>query len=1192
MAEQQNNETLKQMLSGFSAMQYNLGLLPMPQAQAMAGAAAPFQAPPPPPPVPHPSEAAMQAMNMQQNMMQQTLQAAQQTRYTPPPSAPTPSIGVMGPMMGSAMPMGGFGGGAPFVSPLGGGGGGFGGGGGMPMGGGGHGGGGSGMMMSTAPFAPRLPSVFNPFAPTLPSAHFATPAMRNMQLMQHHESQVMGAISGVGTAAMGIGGSVIGGALGSAFGPLGTIAGSYIGGKIGGAVSNMIFNPVTQDYARGRQIQQMTSPFMVSGTNLNTVTGQGLDPTGARQVATGIRHLARDAEFERTGFNTQDAMRIMQTSGQAGLLTGAQSPDQIVSKVKEISKTVSVLMKITGDPDVRHAIQSLGQMRDMGFNGLAAQAGAVSNRMAFARMAGVSQQTMGAMMAAGGEMAGQFGLVGATGAMAGGFGAAQANMAASSGALNDLQLARAGGKAGLGQINAQAQLSAMNNDQYLLAAMGRDAKGRMTVDMNEFRRVQGMSFDEVQQRAADTLRQMDSKGIFEWNTRRQEFKDQVAQKLRPGEMQMMVLQQARAFQNQFRPGEMSLGSALQATTGMGADQARALELQFSSRKYWDAQVQQLQVQRREIAEQERAQREGYRTPGLMTRMRRGIGNFMGDVSDTLSSPVRRIADHFEHVAEDKEAQAHGERLYRYGESSIAHDEGEREMMRRSLRRGGLRARTSGANFVDEMGTGGLGGALNRSMGRQLNRMGSFLGLTADSDANKLAAIADYSKGRYTSLGETFGDPRDALARVQDVMGAGAAYNASSMTGKARNTMYQRISDAAGPTGRKIDASAVLGATTQAVISDLKGMKAGYIKSARAFSESDFKKAYIAKAIQVGNMTEAQAEASWNANKRDIMANVTETVKASGDKSLIEPLAKAAEVAHRAGAVDLSGSEEAAKEAISDKLKMSGMGDLSDKGMQAVKAVLAHNDNETIMIATAIRARTSGNEEEKRVAERTLSDLRDKLGDKYGDKEKEAMKLATSMNQDVADAFERTFRGTQDTQGISKSLDLVKEAAGDKMALAAQKEFKQKLDRVHKGAGGAKSVAEAVDMLSDDEIDQLDKQTQDAIRKYRKGGAGGEEALMALVEKAGPKGKTTRHGGGSSEALDALDQQIADLESARDQYGTQEGGGDDTGLQAQSTTLFASAVKEFAEAVKTQKGEAEGSALSWNNPMVLARLMEK
>jgi hypothetical protein len=151
-------------------------------------------------------------------------------------------------------------------------------------------------------------------------------------------------------------------------------------------------------------------------------------------------------------------------------------------------------------------------------------------------------------------------------------GAGLANFAVSSGAVNDLQLARAGGKSGLAAINARGQLAAMQDERYLLAAMGRDAKGRMTVDMDAYRQAQGMSFREVSERAAEALRTMGKEGIFEWNTRKQEFKDQIAQKLSPLEMNMNMIRQARAFQSAV-PG-MTMGTALQMTTGMDANAAR------------------------------------------------------------------------------------------------------------------------------------------------------------------------------------------------------------------------------------------------------------------------------------------------------------------------------------------------------------------------------------------------------------------------------------------------------------------------------------------------------------------------------------------------------------------------------------------------------------------------------------------
>ncbi len=1170
MADQPSNETIRQMLSGFSAMQYNLGLLPMQQSQAMAGAPAPFQAPPPPPPVPHPSEAALAAMATHQNMVQQTLQAAQITRYQPPPSAPMPSLMSMSPTMGGGMMMGGGGGGFGAMggfAPISGAMGGF-----APFAGGGGGGGG---------MAGRLPSIFNPFAPTLPQAHFESPAMRNLQLMQHAQSNVMGAVAGVGSAAMGIGGSVLGGALGSMLGPLGTIAGSWLGGKIGGAVSGMIFNPVTQDFARGRQIQQMTSPFMVTGPFLNTATGQGMDPRAARDVASGIRHLQRDYDFERTGFNTADTMRIMQMSAGQGLLTGAQSPDQLVQKVKEVSKTVKVLMKITGDPDVRDAIHALGQMREMGFQGLAAQAGAVANRATFARMAGMSQAQMTQQMMMGADMAGQFGLVGATGANAAMFGVGAANVAASSGALNDLQLARAGGRGGLGQINARGSLAAMQNDQYLLAAMGRDAQGRMTVDMEAFRRAQKMDFGQVQEKAAEALRQMGTQGIFEWNTRRQEFKDQVAQKLRPGEMQMMMLRQARSFQAQV-PG-MTLGTALQETTGMDADQARALELQFSSRRYWEGIAQQGEARRADIIAQQRARREERRTPGLMTRMGRGVRGFMGDVSDTLSSPFRSISEHFDRVHEEEEAASRGERISRYDESAIARDDAERALLRRSMQRGTLRGIGAGPNFVDQMGTGGLTGAFGRSAGRQLNRIGSFLGLSAESDANRLAAVADYSRGRYTSLGETFGDPRDALARVQDVIEAGKAAGGTPMKGADIGTLYQRIADQ-GKGGH--NAAAIIGDAKRNMLDAMKDMKAGYIKSARAMSGSDMRSFFISAATSKG-MSQGDAEKAWANNKNQLMKEMMSTVYASGDKKLIEVLDKSQEVQTRAGAIDLSGSTKAAEEQIQNVLDKTGVGDVSDKTMSEMKAIVAHHDNMAIEMATIIRAETSGNKEEKARAATLRAELANKLGQKkFGEIQEEAQGLATSMSDKTADAFERTLRGTKDVDELNKKLEGVRDATGAKMELAAREQFKQKLDRIHKGAAGADTVEAAVGMIQEDELDKLDEKTRKAILKFKGGDKG---ALADVIAEAGPTSTKMRHSDASGEGLDELEDDIA---QAKEEAAKASDDGTPESMQNKAATLFAESVDSFSKAVDKLSGSNEQQGLSWANPLVQARLGER
>jgi hypothetical protein len=856
---------------------------------------------------------------------------------------------------------------------------------------------------------------------------------------------------------------------------------------------------------------------------------------------------------------------------------------------------VKVLMRITGDPDVRDAIASLGQMRSLGFQGLASQAGAVANRASFARMAGVSQSTMNAMGMAGVDLAGQFGLGGSTGYSAGMAGAGLANLAASSGALNDLQLARAGGRQGLGQISAMGQLASMQDERYLLASMGRDAKGRMTVDMNAYRAAQNMSFDEVTKRSAEALRSMGSQGIFEWNTRKQEFKDQIAQKLTPLEMNLNMFRQAQAFMQQV-PG-MTMGTAIQSITGMSADQARALELQGQSRAYWDAQVQQLRVQRRDAADQERARREQYRTPGVMTRAGRSVRGFFGDVGDAISSPFRSISEHFERVREDDSAADRGERINRYSDFSIAHDNSERQMMREAMRRGDFQRayRNTGRSFLD--GTAGdLGGSFLHSAGREANRIGSFLGLSSQSDENRLVSIASRSRGTafgWHPLG-SFGDAGDALQRVQGVTEAARAANVTDINVDQSATLLKNIG-AAGGRGKNINGAAVLNETTRNVVSRLKDLKAGIVTSATAISGDDLRSAYIQAATAKG-MSQAEAAKSWSANKGKIMEHVAQDVYASGDKKLIEPWEKAKDTMTEAGGVNLSRSREAAEKDIEDKLKMAGIDDVSEETLGKMKSVVAHHDSSTIAMATAIAGMTNGNKAEREGAARVLADLEKTMSpEKYAAARKEASILARSMDEKTKDGFEMMLRGSPGAKGMESTINLAKTAFGEKMALAAQNEFLQKLDDVHKGAGAAKSVEEAVGMLSDDDLDRLEKKDPKMAALLRRGRDKGDSAAISeAVERGSPQTTQTRSGGGEGGSIDSIDKQISDIEALRDKIASGDADSDQTKaatsqLDAAATSLFAGAVKEFVGAVGDMKGHSENSGLNWANPLIQSQL---
>lgn len=1174
MADQPSDQTIKQMLAGFSAMQFNLGLLPMQTTQAMGGA--PMQAPPPPPQTLHPGQAAAAAIAQQQQMIQQTLQAAQVTRYQPPPSAPTPAVSAMV----------GFGGMNPFAAPA------VGGGSFAPTGGGG---GGRGYAMPG--MGPQLPSIFNPFAATLPQSHFASPAMRNLQIMQTAHSQMVGTMAGVAEGAMGIGGGIAGGILGSAFGPLGTAAGAYLGNKIGGGLANMMIGPSVQDMARGRQIQAMTSPFMVSGAFMNSASGQGMHAEAGRQTATGLRHLQRDYDFERTGFNTQDTMRIMQMGADAGLIKGAQSPDALVSKVKDIAKTVKVLMRITGDPDVQSAIASLGQMRELGFNGLASQAGAVANRAMFARMAGVSQSQAGAYGMMGADAASQFGLGGSTGYMAGMSGAALANMAVSSGSLNDLQLSRAGGKSGLARINAMGQLAGMQDERYLIAALTRGKNGQMGIDMDAYRNAQGMGFNEISRLAADKLREMGKEGIFEWNTRKQEFKDQIAQKLTPFEMNMNMIRQARAFQNQV-PG-MSLGTALQSTTGMDANSARALELQTQSRGWYDAQIQQLEAQKRTAQDQLSAQREQYRTPGIGTRTSRGIRRFFSDASDAISSPFTRVSEHFQRVAEDEEAADRGERIHRIKDVNVAHDDAERQMMRMGLRSGEFQRayRQAGRNFLDD--DSGVGDSFMRHGGRQLNRMGSFLGLTSQNNENRLVSIASRSQG--SAFGwhplASFGNASDAMERVQGLIGAGrAADDATSFGAKEIGGVTASLNAAgtasASARTKNFSGGAVLRDASRNLVSRLKDLKAGLISSATAVSQDDLKNAYVAAAVK-GGMTLGEASQSYEKNKTQINASMANDVYATNDKSIIEPFAKAQEAATEAGAIDLGRSRQGVQASIDQDMRMLGLDQrenllghnigyrASDETLKKMKSVVAHNDADVVAIASAQSAMMSGDEQGRASGAMLLSDLEKTLGpEKWQEKKAAAMKLLKGTDESTQQALRQMAKGTQSGSALVGLVGKSREMFGKGMALEAQNEFLQKLDDKQKGLGGAKSIEEAMDQLSYDTIDRIaktDPKQAARLLAAKKGGKGAGEALEEAIMAYSPTATQTRHGGGEGGGIDAIEKQIADIKGLRDEIAKDDGSKPEQ-LQAASAQLFSSSVERFGNFVTSLTGNAEERAL--------------
>lgn len=910
MADSQNNETLRSLLAGFNQMQANAGLLPVQTGQMPMGVS--LNSPPQMMAVPSPGDFAASMMAQQQSQMQQTIAAAQMTRFSPPPSAQ------MNPFAAAAF--GGGGGGMPnpmfFTSPQ------FGmyrpPTGGVPM-----------------PYGPmRVPNQFNPFAPSIGAPHFATPAMHALQVSRAYQAQNVGSFAGMVEGGLGIGGSILGTAVGSMLGgPIGGFIGGWAGQHLGGMAANMTIGPALDDIRRGRLLQNTTAPWMVTGPNLDPFTGQGLSRSAGRDTAFGLRHLARDYDFGRTGFNTQDVMKITQLASDQGLLQTAQHPDEIVRKVKDISKSVKALIQITGDPDVRNAIAGLGEMRRLGFEGLGNQAGAMANRTMFSRMAGVSQADMHAQFGMPGAMMAQgMGLAGATGYNAGMAGAGVANVAISGGAFNDMQLARAGGRQGLSQILTQAALGGVNQSIFMGAALRSGPGGQLTIDPEAYRKAMTMSVSEATQEAAHRTAGLSQTQLMAIPRLQQEFKDKLASSMTPMEMQLNIVRQAQGLMKNV-PG-MDLGGAFQAMMGNDTEAARALELTFKPSTFRGLE-QQLNVQRRNAMDRVRAAREQYRTPGLLTRGGRAIREGLGSISDSIVDPFARAMEASSQIQEDNAALSRGERIQRLPGEAVVSTARDRQLAAQAAQAGAFSRVVQLADAMPQEGAGGFANSFFAS--------GDFTTLSSDAQRRRLLMESKGHGGLFGKFVSAFdvGGTRGQQAEQLTDIGRAAGMIDTAMNMKASDVAASATS-VQGDLGRKVDMVGALRAMRSKLSAALP--RAGFTKGAGALHAGTLKRLWVEtlmgsgvdrktaetyvsqNAERLGSLAVADLIQNGGLDKKQVMEvlTVTQNIRDKiGSAGSLEDLRHAAEadLAHRFDALGVGhyGDNKALQEHIADSL---------------------------------------------------------------------------------------------------------------------------------------------------------------------------------------------------------------------------------------------------------------------------------
>jgi hypothetical protein len=1146
-------ENIREMLAGFNAMQAQLGLLPPQTAQMPMGVQ--VNQPPPPPPVMHPGQFASMAVQQHQSAFQNTMQFSQMTRAQPPPSSPVFNPYSWGPTAGAAAgnqfnpQVANFmsGGQAP----------------GMPS-----------PIFSTAPqfgmyrpqaqaapaqpFMPNAPHIFNPMA--MPGSMFQPQYMRDFQINRAQQGNMSAMALGGIQGGFEIGGGIAGGAIGGFFGGgLGEMAGNWLGTRVGRFAGNAVAGTIGRDMMRGMQLQNTTAPFMVGGAQLDPFTGQGLSRQAGIDTAVGLRRMGREHDFARqTGFNTADIMGLTQGAADQGLLATAQGSDDIVRRMREVSKAIRVITQITGDPDVKAAMRDLGNMRNLGFQGLPNQMGALNNRAMFARMAGVSQSALeqqfgmpGALMAQG------VGLAGATGYSAGIAGAGMANVGISGGAFNDLQLSRAGGRQGVAQTLALSQIGAMNQDLNIAASLTRRG-GRLDFDQEQFNRTQRMSPGEV---AAEASRRMGQYGIQggEWRTRLQEFKDRASQGMTDTQRQLSAMRQV---ENYARSSGLGFGAAAIQMFGGDVQQARSLELLHESPGFYTGMEQQLRVQERAVRDRRVAERAQFRQPGLLTRMGRGISDAASGATDWAINPIAGALNAWDANAEENTAFGRGDRMTRNAGYELVRDTSDLGLARQYIAGGSaadLQRRAAGRGGEGVSTLNEIGSMFNTSVLSDANRR-RRLGLEAEGYGGGTARIISLFGGRtsernLTSVGRA---GRAASVGIQNAA-------AGSTAGVALLGKLQQ----AGSGFAKFDINTSVSAVAAMARSRLD--RDGTLTSGSAMTMEQVTEPWIEHLKGKGyNETEARR---WVDAHQDelVQATVGEMYTFLDDKGK-RAIARSQDIGDKIGSSQTTSQmREVARQDLASRLSDAGMGKATEKEYAGLVDIIGKNDSETVARA-ALRARQAMGDQGATKQLETLNKGKDQ-------KTVTALNRAADMLYTNMDEKNRTMlTNAAATSDFATRMRKVQTAVGGtKFAQAVSEGLRTTNQALGMTGENVDETLTRLQGLDDDALSKAVGGNQEmiaAVKAFRKDrGAGRKAALQALVGMGGTAETEVRSAG----ADEGITRDIADLREMR-----KRAGGPQT-QEEMTNQIFSDAVLVFAQAAKDLKAHTDGDAVAGGNP---------
>jgi hypothetical protein len=477
-----------------------------------------------------------------------------------------------------------------------------------------------------------------PLQARLPTAQFETPYMAEYERGEAaHERSIASTTSmrGVGVR---LGTDVIGAAIGGiGFGKWGAIAGAAateFSGLGAGAQSlwmNTIGASQTAQAGRAAGIKEMSRSFVNSGDDLSE-SGQGFSREASEHIASRLTQLAGSQNFQKsTGgrFNTNDVFRIAQQSVESGLMTSAGTPEQMVTRVKDIAKNVRVFMELANEPDLRQAIQTMGSLRGMGLN-ISQTMDAVAQGRGFARAAGTTFQ---ALASTGGAMGAQtyqsMGMTQGQGFRQGMYQLSNAMGSQNQGTLTPQMMALLGGPQGYAAMNT-AFAGQFMQIPMLGAGMLNTMGGVNTGNVRNLMSGRTNVFDMASQAGsnlAGMANNMGPAGLGMAIGMQRFTQDSLSAMMSPEQQQLMRDRQIRGLaQTMGMRGSEGFMTAAQIM-GMEGTQAMAHVREMGDPRYWERQRQQVSITASEGGREERRRMDD-RTPGFWDNAAaEGFGGF-------------------------------------------------------------------------------------------------------------------------------------------------------------------------------------------------------------------------------------------------------------------------------------------------------------------------------------------------------------------------------------------------------------------------------------------------------------------------------------------------------------------------------------------------------------------------------------